>query len=88
MRPDHLTHKYNSSNGHLANNMSKEAKNFQKSLRKPPKGIYLNYNELINLADSDSDLIFETLNKKIASLKEEVKLKSNWKTEDNNQRFC
>jgi hypothetical protein len=54
--------------------MSKEAKNFHKTLRKPPKGIYLNYDELLNLAESDADQIFDTLNRRLVSLKKEVTL--------------
>ncbi len=52
--------------------LAKEAKNFQKSLRKPPKGIYLNYEELINLAEFDYNITFEMLDKKVVSLKKEV----------------
>lgn len=53
-------------------NNSREAKNFQKSLRKPPKGIYLNYEELVNLVEVDSDQTFDMLNKKLYCLKKEV----------------
>lgn len=56
---------------------AKEARNFQKSLRKPPKGIYLNYDELVNLAEFDYNFTFDTLDKKLFSLKQEV-LKSYW----------
>lgn len=51
------------------NNLSKEARNFQKSLRKPPKGIFLDLNELIELAQSDTDKMFDQLDKKIYFLK-------------------
>lgn len=51
---------------------AKEARNFQKSLRKPPKGIYLNYDELVNLAEFDYNFTFDTLDKKLFSLKQEV----------------
>lgn len=51
---------------------AKEARNFQKSLRKPPKGIYLNYEELVNLAEFDHNITFEMLDKRLNSLKKEV----------------
>lgn len=80
MRPDNL----NIVNGTLSSDQSdtdlfnkkaqnaKEARNFQKSLRKPPKGIYLNYDELVNLAEFDSNIIFDMLDKRLFSLKQEV----------------
>lgn len=80
MRPDNL----NIINGALNSDQSdndlfnkrtqnaKEARNFQKSLRKPPKGIYLNYDELVNLAEFDSNIIFDMLDKRLFSLKQEV----------------
>ena len=34
---------------------AKEAKNFHKVLRKPPKGIYLNYDDLIGMAESEGE---------------------------------
>jgi len=43
-------------------------------LRKPPKGIYLNYDELVNLAEFDYNFTFETLDKKLISLKQEVNI--------------
>ena len=51
---------------------TKEAKNFQKNLRKPPKGIYLNCDELVDLAKIDSKYTFDMLNKRLFSLKKEV----------------
>ncbi len=51
---------------------TKEAKNFQKSLRKPPKGIFLNYDELVSLCDYDQNLTFDMLDKKLLDLKREV----------------
>lgn len=46
------------------NNISREARNFHKSLRKPPKGIYLNYEELMDLVQVGSDKVFEELKRK------------------------
>jgi hypothetical protein len=54
-------------------NSSREARNFQKSLRKPPKGIYLNYEELSSLVDSDVDQ-FDSLSKRLSCLKKEIQL--------------
>ena len=62
----------NSSGSNDHRNISKEAKNYHKSLRKPPKGIYLNYEELVNLAKVGSYEIFDVLDKKVVSLKKEV----------------
>lgn len=62
----------NSNSNMTTSNMSKDAKNFHKTLRKPPKGIYLNYDELLNLAESDTDQIFDTLNRRLVFLKKEV----------------
>ena len=54
-------------------NVSAIAKNnFHKTLRKPPKGIYLNYEDLLNLAQTESNEAFEILNRRLASLKKEV----------------
>ena len=64
----------NNNSNMTTSNMSKEAKNFHKTLRKPPKGIYLNYDELLNLAESDTDQIFDTLNRRLVSLKKEVSI--------------
>lgn len=85
MRPDALIakdHHYiqklnrfinNNSNEQVAKQMNQEqAKNFHKTLRKPPKGIYLNYDELLSLAESDDDQIFELLNRRLLFLKKEV----------------
>ncbi|CAF0761791.1 unnamed protein product [Brachionus calyciflorus] len=47
-----------------ANNISTQAKNFHKSLRKPPKGIYLNYDELIDLVQAGAQNVFEELKRK------------------------
>ena len=46
--------------------------NFHKTLRKPPKGIYLNYEDLLNLAKTESNEAFEILNRRLNSLKKEV----------------
>jgi hypothetical protein len=54
-------------------NHSKDAKSFHKSLRKAPKGIYLNYDELTELAQNDNKYIFEQLNLRINFLKKQVK---------------
>jgi hypothetical protein len=54
------------------NNSAKEARNYFKSLRKPPKGIYLNYEELVNLAETDSTQIFDNLNRQLLKLKKEI----------------
>ena len=43
-----------------------------KSLRKSPKGIYLNCDELAHLAKSDNNQIFESLNVLLRTKKEEV----------------
>jgi hypothetical protein len=48
------------------------SRNFYKSLRKPPKGIYLNYDELVNLAEVDTNHIYDQLNRKLTYLKKEV----------------
>jgi hypothetical protein len=48
------------------------SRNFFKSLRKPPKGIYLNYDELVNLAEVDTNHIYDQLNRKLAYLKKEI----------------
>lgn len=81
MRPDHLINKQrlndNSSSHYksnrLVNNTDQDKmKNFHKVLRKPPKGIYLNYDELVSMADSNNDQIFEVLNRRLLSLKKKV----------------
>ena len=56
-------------------NISTIAKNFHKTLRKPPKGIYLNYEDLLNLAQTESNEAFEILNRRLNSLKKEVNQK-------------
>lgn len=80
MRPDDTVH----INGSLSadqsdietlnkrNENSKEARNFQKSLRKPPKGIYLNYEELVNLAEHDFNIAFNVIDRRLFSLRKEV----------------
>ena len=85
MRPDaliakdqHYTQKLNryinnNPNEQIAKQMNQEkAKSFHKTLRKPPKGVYLNYDELISLAESDDDQIFELLNRRLLFLRKEV----------------
>jgi hypothetical protein len=85
MRPDaliakdqHYTQKLNrfinnNQNEQIAKQMNQEkAKSFHKTLRKPPKGVYLNYDELISLAESDDDQIFELLNRRLLFLRKEV----------------
>jgi REST corepressor 1 len=76
MRPDNLNTKSGRSTDTdtelKRTEHAKEAKNFQKSLRKPPKGIYLNYEELIHLAKFDYNITFDMLDKKLISLKKEV----------------
>jgi hypothetical protein len=63
-----------SSNGNEGvNSISKEARNFHKSLRKPPKGIYLNHDELVELGQSDCEKMFDQYDKKIFFLKKQVK---------------
>lgn len=52
--------------------MSKDAKSFQKSLRKSPKGIYMNYEELVELVQGDNKKIFNQLIRRINSLKKQV----------------
>lgn len=63
---------YESSNVTNTTTISKEAKNFHKSLRKPPKGIYLNYNELMDLVTLGPDTVFEELQRKNTVLRREV----------------
>ena len=54
-------------------NKQETAKNFHKTLRKAPKGIYLNVDELVSLAESgDNDEIFDGLNRRLLFLKKEV----------------
>lgn len=65
------------SNGQISTStcsFSRDAKNFHKSLRKPPKGVYLNYDELVELAQVDNDKIFEQLNRRLISLKQQVEI--------------
>lgn len=52
--------------------LSKDAKNFHKSLRKPPKGIYLNYEELIELLQCNNRKIFNQLTRRVDALKKQV----------------
>ena len=54
--------------------LSKDAKNFHKSLRKPPKGIFLNYEELIELLQTNNKKIFNQLTRRVDSLKKQVVL--------------
>lgn len=54
------------------NSLSREARNFHKSLRKPPKGIFLNYEELLDLVNTGSSKVFENLDRRIRSLKNQV----------------
>jgi hypothetical protein len=65
----------NNPNEQVAKQISQEqAKSFHKTLRKPPKGIYLNYDELISLAECDNEQIFDVLNRRLLFLKKEVKI--------------
>lgn len=50
----------------------KEARNFLKTQRKPPKGIYLNIQEIVNLAEFDFNITFDMLDKRLFNLKKEV----------------
>lgn len=59
-------------NGGQMSLLSKDAKNFHKSLRQPPKGIFLNYEELIELLQNNNRKIFNQLNRRIDSLKKQV----------------
>lgn len=52
--------------------LSKDAKNFHKSLRKPPKGIFLSYEELIELLQTNNKKIFNQLTRRVDSLKKQV----------------
>lgn len=63
---------YESSNVTNTTTISKEAKNFHKSLRKPPKGIYLNYDELMDIVKVGPDTVFEELQRKNTILRREV----------------
>ena len=56
----------------LSSAISFAKNNFHKTLRKPPKGIYLNYEELLNLAQSETNETFDVLNRRLNSLKQEV----------------
>ena len=67
---DNATQQSSSSNS--AQGLSKDAKSFHKSLRKPPKGIYLNYEELVELAKDDTRKVFNQLNRRISALKKQV----------------
>ena len=60
----------NSSSNNNGNAFAKN--NFHKALRRPPKGIYLNYEELLQLAQTESSDTFEVLNRRLNSLKKEV----------------
>ena len=62
----------NSNGTESGNSISKEARNFQKSLRKPPKGIFLDYDELVELAETDTDKLFDQMDKKIFFLKKQT----------------
>ncbi|RNA45018.1 REST corepressor 3-like isoform X2 [Brachionus plicatilis] len=62
---------YETSNVTNTATISKEAKNFHKSLRKPPKGIYLNYDELMDLVKTGPDTVFEELQRKNTILRRE-----------------
>lgn len=53
-------------------NFSKEARNFHKSLRKPPKGIYLNYEELFDFVKAGSSNVFDELSRRTIALKKQV----------------
>ena len=67
----------NSNGEHTSANVSTSVNaiaknNFHKTLRKPPKGVYLNLEELLNLAQNEINEIFEVLNRRLNSLKKEV----------------
>ena len=55
-----------------ASTLSRDARNFHKSLRKPPKGIYLNYDELMDLVQVGSDKVFEDLKRKNVIYRKQV----------------
>lgn len=55
-----------------AGGLSKDAKSFQKSLRKPPNGVYLNYDELVELVQTDYHKIFNQLNRRYTHLSKMV----------------
>lgn len=61
-------------NGGQMSLLSKDAKNFHKSLRQPPKGIFLSYEELIELLQNNNRKIFNQLNRRIDSLKKQVNI--------------
>ena len=51
---------------------SKENRNILKSFRRPPKGIFLNLDELHSLTQVDQAQIFERLDNRIMSLKRQI----------------
>ena len=67
----------NNNGEHVSSNVSTSVNaiaknNFHKTLRKPPKGIYLNYEELLSLAQNETNETFDVLNRRLNSLKKEV----------------
>jgi hypothetical protein len=66
------TNNANSNGNEVVNTVSKEARNFQKSLRKSPKGIFLNLEDLAKLAETDSDKLFDQHDKNIFFLKKQA----------------
>jgi hypothetical protein len=81
MRPEHSTGSrtinskhYNTVNSNGANDahIHKEKKMYLKSFRRAPKGIYLNYDELVGLAQFNQNEIFESLDNTVLSLKRQV----------------
>jgi hypothetical protein len=65
------TNNPNSNGNEVVNMVSKEARNFQKSLRKAPKGTHLDLEELVTLAETDSDKLFYQQDKNIEFLKKQ-----------------
>ena len=61
-----------SSDPNAPNTKVNSQKIFHKSLRKLPKGIYLNCEELLSLAKTDNDQMFDSLSVKLKARKEEV----------------
>ena len=51
---------------------SKENRNILKSFRRPPKGIFLNIDELHSLTQDDETMVFERLDNRIMSLKRSI----------------
>lgn len=52
--------------------LDKDSRRTLKSIRKPPKGIYLNYAELINLTELDQQDTFSRLDNTIMSYKKNI----------------